>query len=177
MKVRLVFVFVSFFIGFVVGWLGRSVRVQTVLTPADTVFIEIPTSVPIPTYYIHDTIIKTLPEYIYDTIYLTRFDTIKIVEAYLGKVFYSDTIGDSTFVAVIKDTISQNRIISRQFFHKDLDGNQIHYAYQTKWMVGLDAYFGEQWGFALAGGYQDKNRVYSVALAPNYWRAGIYFKF
>lgn len=177
MKVRLVFVFVSFFIGFVVGWYGRSVRVQTVYTPADTVFIYTPSELPTATLYIHDTIIKTLPEYIYDTVFLTKFDTIKIVETYLGKVFYSDTIQDSTFMAVINDTISQSRIISRQFFHKDLDGNIVHYAYQTRWMVGMDAYFGKEWGFALVGGYQDKNRVYSVALAPGYYRAGLYFKF
>lgn len=50
-----------------------------------------------------------------------RIDTIKIIEEFFTKYFYSDTISeDSNFIAVINDTLFGNQIISRQFFHQNL---------------------------------------------------------
>lgn len=50
-----------------------------------------------------------------------RIDTIRIIEEFFTKYFYSDTISeDSNFIAVINDTLFGNQIISRKFFHQNL---------------------------------------------------------
>lgn len=48
-------------------------------------------------------------------------DTNAILNDYFSKIFYSDTIQkDSSFLAIINDTVSRNQIIHRQFFFQNL---------------------------------------------------------
>lgn len=174
MKKILFSVFIGLVVGFVVGWICKPCHGDTVYIPADTVFTEIETEVPtVTTYYIHDTVVTTLPEYIHDTI--IQFDTIKIVEAYLGRVFYSDTITNDDFEAVIKDTISQNRIISRQFYHKNLR----ECTYQPKLIIGAECKIGGKYGMFITGGYDTPNWIVNAGYDPfnRSVKLGAFYKF
>lgn len=79
--------------------------------PGDTVPypVEVKTPVPYAVYY---------P----DTVKITAIiDTMAILRDYFARRVYQDTITDDTsFMAVILDTISQNRIIDRQFLFQNL---------------------------------------------------------
>jgi hypothetical protein len=57
----------------------------------------------------------SIPFTILDTIYETDYDTIEIVSDYKQVKQYTDTIKQDSNIYVIRDTISQNRIIGRSF--------------------------------------------------------------
>ena len=80
------------------------------------------------TEVIRDTIIETRTfevtkdSFIYETIHVpvpqdgVIVDTMAILQDYFNKLVYNDTItDDSTYTAIIRDTISQNRIQHRDF--------------------------------------------------------------
>lgn len=169
-------IILAFLLGVIVGvvlWVTfpRSHTIETIIPH------YIPHYVPTPVnFYIHDTVVATLPVYIIDTVLLTKYDTIKIVEAYLGKVFYSDSVKGNDYELIINDTISQNRIISRQISHlnlKQCDAPTIGFH------AGFDAYGGSVWGVMPVVGYQDTKRVYSVGYDPfnKVLKGGVYWKF
>lgn len=80
---------------------------DTIIIPGDTVLTEIEVDRPYPVWR--------------ERVIPGRIDTIKIIEEFFTKYFYSDTISeDSNFIAVINDTLFGNQIISRRFFHQNL---------------------------------------------------------
>lgn len=175
MKLRWVVVcsLIGMIAGVVLGGLCFSDS-QVITLPADTAFIEVPVDVPITTtLYIHDTVVTTLPEYIHDTTIL--FDTIKIVEAYLGKVFYSKKITTDDLEAVIKDTISQNRIISRQFSYKNLR----ECGYTPRLIIGSELHLGGKYGLYLTGGYDASTWIVNAGYDPfnKSVKIGAFYKF
>ena len=71
-----------------------------------------------------------VPDYVYHDTGTTRWrdmliDTMAILQDYFSRYYYVDTIGDSTFTAVIMDTVTQNRISSRRFIYKNLSPSTI----------------------------------------------------
>lgn len=80
---------------------------DTTFLPGDTVLTEIEVDRPYPVYR--------------ERVIPGRIDTVKIIEEFFTRYFYSDTImEDSNFIAVINDTLFGNQIISRKFFHQNL---------------------------------------------------------
>lgn len=80
---------------------------DTTYLPGDTVLKEIEVDRPYPVWR--------------ERVIPGRIDTIKIIEEFFTKKFFSDTIReDSNFIAVINDTVYGNDIISRKFFHQNL---------------------------------------------------------
>ncbi|MDQ3071933.1 MAG: hypothetical protein M3Q97_01525 [Bacteroidota bacterium] len=70
-----------------------------------------------------DLSVKSAPEIIYSVSSERQFitDTQAILQRFLEKTVYADTISeDSNFLAVIIDTISENRIMHRHFLYRDL---------------------------------------------------------
>lgn len=86
--------------------------IETVTTysklPADTIINNV--ICPVPT-----------PVNIYYPVLNTVLDTVFIIRDYHAKVFYQDTVvNDTTLLICITDTIYKNRILSREFFMKDM---------------------------------------------------------
>ena len=84
------------------------VTTDTIVTPGDTIFRNIITEKPIP----HEKIITRWQR--------VDIDTGAILIDYFAKYFYTDTIKDSTMVVVVDDTITENKISSRQVSLKNL---------------------------------------------------------
>ena len=165
---------VLFLLGLVFGAVGG---VCKTIAPIPTEFIEVPVEVPVPYEVVKtDTIVKELTEYVYntDTIYkiLTEFDTIKITEyvmAYFDTLYYSDTIKNEDLTAIVQDTVTQNRITSRQFKY------QIKPYNQPKYFIGGEVSF--PLDVALSGGYQSDKYIYKLSVSPKTITGGIYCKF
>jgi hypothetical protein len=54
-------------------------------------------------------------------------DSAEVVKAYFSKVFYADTItNDTSILAIIKDTLTQNKILSREVWLQNLRPQQVN---------------------------------------------------
>ena len=163
---------------FLFGLVLGVVLCRVLTTPSTTTeYIEVPVEVPTPYEIIKtDTIVKELTKYVSNTDTITKiiteFDTIKITEyvmAYFDTLYYIDTIAVPEFTAIIQDTVTQNRITSRQFKYKAAPISQ------DSWFVGID--LGYPWSSELVVGYQDSKRIYKAGLSPESFNAGLYIKF
>jgi hypothetical protein len=129
--------------------------------PADTQYIKIPHYLPG-----RDTII-------YDTI-PADVDTLEILKAYFSKAYYSDTItDDTTFTMVVNDVISQNTIISREAFHRNLKPEVIKTITkypdpQRQYYIGVEAIASKSYSRLYLNGYlHTKNdKTYSLGVDP-----------
>jgi hypothetical protein len=88
-------------------------EVLTDTIPGDSVPYPVPSPIPDPEIVYQDT-------GRIDSFYLD-VDTAAILKDYFASVIYTDTINeDSSFFAVIHDTLSRNRLIGRSFFFQNL---------------------------------------------------------
>jgi hypothetical protein len=73
------------------------------------------------TAYVYDTTLKEIPvpyPLPKDTEYVeipANVDTSEILKDYFARLYYNQTISDSNLVAIIEDSVTQNRIIHRTF--------------------------------------------------------------
>lgn len=81
--------------------------------------------------YITDTVYEKIdsplpyPVHIIDT-FIQDIDTLEIIKKFLQVYYYSDTISDSSLVAIIDDKIYQNEILSRDFSYSILREKEIY---------------------------------------------------
>ncbi len=91
----------------------------TKVIPGDSVAVEVPRYYPVPKIVYRDTGSvqwKTKP-----------IDTLAILKDYFAINFYSDTIQkDSSFLAIINDSVSRNKIVSRKFLFQNLRETSIN---------------------------------------------------
>jgi hypothetical protein len=99
----------------------------------DTTLINIETEVPVPyKITITDTIFIPYNIHTSDTVILPlEIDTMAILSDYYSKVEYRDTIEDESIKIFLNESISQNRIISRDLSYKWMKPTQV-ITYDTK---------------------------------------------
>ena len=160
-----------FLLGLVLGWVVCNMTAR----PIPPEYVEIPVEVPVP-YEVRDTIVKELTKYVSNTDTITKiiteFDTIKITEyvtAYFDTLYYSDTISNEELTAIVQDTVTQNRITSRQFKYQITPYNELKYFVGGELSFPLD--------IALSGGYQSDKYIYKLSVSPKTITGGIYYKF
>jgi hypothetical protein len=148
--------------------------IQTDTIPGDSITYEVVRYKPVPIEkIIHDTTWKT-----------QKIDTAAILQAYFDKVCYKDTIRkDSSFIAIINDTISQNRIINRRFWLQNLRITKIETTITPppdKWFFGPQAsYFNQKAGVGVSVLYIKNKKAYSVSfdVLNKGFTIDYYFKF
>lgn len=91
------------------------IKYDTIKIKGDSVAYPVKVTVNVPVKLPGDTFWKTQP-----------IDTFNILSQYFDKYLYTDTFKkDSDFVAILQDTITQNRIIGRKFWHQNLKESMI----------------------------------------------------
>jgi hypothetical protein len=120
---------------------------------------EVQTKVKI--FYLHDTVIHTIPVYHLapaETVFIpvpAKVDTSLILKDYFAKVFYRDSVCDTILKAWISDTISENQITSRKFSYKILRPLEIEDVSTTTVKVS------RPFAFYIGGAFGFSKRVFS----------------
>lgn len=125
----------------------------------DTVFNYIPVNVPVYRYAnVGDTLWRTQP-----------IDTAAILQRFFASYMYSDTITDTSFVAIISETISQNNITSRTFQVKNTRPIAIITtvtAKQYTWYLGASVTYANSVGVGLQAAYRFKYGFVTSTIDP-----------
>jgi hypothetical protein len=142
----------------------------------DTMFVPVPFQLPPDTFIKKDTI--PVP---------ANADTSQILKDFFARYHYSDTIRqDSAFSIVIKDIISQNKILSRDLWYKDLSPTVVNTTTTTYQENKREFYYGAMINVGKTSGisanlmYKDKgSRIYLFGYDPlnKQISAGVTFKF
>lgn len=133
----------------------------------DTVFKEIPSPLPYPVY-VTDTFLKDV-------------DTLAIIAKFLKAYHYSDTIADSSIMAIIDDDIFQNEIIKRAFKYSLLQEKVVTIEKTVqKQAKGLYVgpfmgYMGENANMGISGLYAFKNHAISLNMGIDKSIVGSYY--
>lgn len=125
---------------------------DTITTPGDKVFVQVYNDVPTPVrteVAVHDTI-------------RIQVDTAEILERYFARLYYCDTIrSDTSIRAIIKEIISQNKIVHREVWTQNLRPHQVIHQTTiinpTGWYLGPHVSFGDHIGIG-AGAFFLKNK-------------------
>ena len=130
--------------------------VTTTIIPGDSAPKKIIVKIPVP----YDSIITVT-----DTFYRS-VDTAEILRRYFTQYIYDDTIRDTSFVAIIKEIVTQNKIIDRKFYLQNLREKQI-INYTTiiddkKWFITANTELGKQTGIALGTLYENGKYAYGL---------------
>jgi len=111
-------------LGFIAAWFIKPTgtktveTVKTITVPGDS----IPYPVPVPVPVAYDSIIYK------DSLVYAAVDTAAILRRYFTKYFYEDTIRDSTFLAILREVVTENRIVDRRLDVQNLRPQAITYA-------------------------------------------------
>lgn len=139
-------------------------------------------------YYrpVHDTVFKEvqspLPYPVYSTdTFLKDVDTLAIIAKFLKAYHYSDTIADSSIMAIIDDDIFQNEIIKRAFKYSLLQEKVVTIEKTVqKQAKGLYVgpfmgYMGENANMGISGLYAFKNHAISLNMGIDKSIVGSYY--
>jgi hypothetical protein len=110
-----------------------------------------------------------------------KIDTAAILADYFSRYYYSDTITDDTsFFAIINDEVTENKILTREYWHRNLRATSINTTIvPARHALPLSAgpYIGydEKFGIGLQGSYHqtDTRRSYTGAIGTDGVRVGI----
>jgi len=133
--------------------------VKTVIVKGDSIAYEV-------AHYVPKYITKVYR--LTDTIkLLTKIDTANILKDYFTKYFYCDTVNDSTILAIIKDTVSMNKITYRNVWFQNKRAQVVNYTtVETYPKIYIGAGLGTN-GFSAAGSYLfNKRNMVSVNINP-----------
>lgn len=117
------------------------VKTNTVIIAGDSIPYPVKVLIPVP----YDSIVYR------DNPIPTVVDTEAILHRYFAKYFYRDTIRDSTFVAILNELVTENRIVDRQLEVQNLRPHSVTYTTSIiqpppKWYVGPVITFGSKPG-------------------------------
>ena len=130
---------------------------DTITIPGDPIPYAVRVEVPVP----HDSFIV-----VNDTFY-RNVDTAEILRKYFTMYFYSDTIRDSSFIAILNESITRNTIVDRQLFVQNLRAKQVIKnttipLTSTKWFISAGTTIGDKTGFMLGGMYLNGKNAYGL---------------
>jgi hypothetical protein len=141
---------------------------KTVTIPGDSIPYPIKVLIPVP----HDSIVT-------DTLWQSqKVDTAEILRRYFARYFYNDTIRDTSFIAIIQEVITQNRIIDRQFKLQNTRAQAITYVTNIttpspKWYVGPSVSYNGKVGFGASGLWRNNNHAFGLNIDVTNRMAGI----
>lgn len=130
--------------------------VKTITVPGDSIPFPVFVKVPVPIdSIVNDTFWKAMP-----------VDTAEILKRYFSRYSYADTIRDSTFVAILNEVISQNRIVDRKFQLQNLRSQAITYTTiqepKPSLYVGPSLTYNGKMGLGVGGIWCNKNNAIGV---------------
>ena len=134
---------------------GGTVTTHTDTIPGDSIPYEVAVPVPVA----RDSIV-------HDTAWMSKpFDTAAVLTRFFTEFYYCDTIRDSSFLAIIQEVISQNRIIERNLKVQNLRPQAIITNTTTiypapAWLIGPSVTFGTRTGFGASSVYIRKRNAF-----------------
>lgn len=150
-------------LGFLAAWFikptGTKIveTVKTVTIPGDSIPYPVPTPVPVP----YDSISYK------DSLVYQKVDTASILRRYFTQYFYQDTIRDSTFLAILREVVTENRIVDRKLDVQNLRPQAITYATtvinpEPRLFLGPAVSYNGTIGFGGSVMYINNNNAYQV---------------
>lgn len=129
---------------------------KTVTVPGDSIPYPVNVLVPVP----------------YDSIVVDSFwrkvDTAEILRKYFIKYVYQDTIRDTSFLAILREVVTQNQIIERKLSVQNLRPTAVTYTTNTvtapsRWYAGPTANLGSRMGVGAEILYANNKNAFGLS--------------
>lgn len=163
MKGRLVLATIAVVGGMGAGWmlkpspaLAPVTVTKTVTVPGDNIPYPVPVPVPVP----HDSVVVDS--------FWRDVDTAAILRRFFTQYTYQDTIRDTSFLAILREVVTQNQIIERKLSVQNLRPTAVTYTTNTvaapaRWYAGPTANLGSRMGVGAEILYANNKNAFGLS--------------